>query len=1268
VRGIAFPIKRLSLCALGTAGLLLGSSFSLVAHGEAGGAGAKADSVGKSSGVSFFTKKTRLWQGRSQIICFQVSQPATGDRYYPFQVDEKLVHLLIPPRILKGEKIGYLRVEALDAGKTQIGVEGARLDIEIVPDAATQTMAELKPQIVTPASGADVWGEFAVGVEQLSLGDPTQLPTPALRLSNGKEITGHAVPDQKPSPHARWVFTVNSDDLAPGPNKLTAFQKDATGKEIEGNSIYVNAIKPDAAGMLSGLCKDTNSGDRPTYAGPRVPSLHDDEKYGQASVIDDGADGTPWCLPVWITKKGDYQMFLTARGDFGGDALATVALVLDDEYQGQTTVRLATTEWQRIPVGHPITLDEGGHMLSIHVRNAFLQGREDARTLFLQKYEFAPVAPTESRLATSAGAGSSMMSKVAASHETPSAEGSSMMSMVAASHETSPTGGSSVMSMVAAGHETPPAAGSMMSMAAMNRAGGVGSDDLHVVFTDNIDGQMLAGTVDLDAQCWWPGRDHSPPPRVELFVNKKLVASQTSIHPHFTISPAAFALGSNLLEMRAVLPTGEWANSVPLRIEVPQDFPLPKGPFRPSVVFTTYDSGLSSTMVPPQHLGDPEFASFFADGESTIKLPDDLAGNYKVVIEARGDAFQGPPQMSVGLKSEGKDTKLGEVPVGPKLGSVSVGQVALVSGSKELAVGFTNDLCQPGKGDRNLFVKAVHLVPVDAASDAIPPRVSIVVSPKTISLGSIDAVVARVMDSRRVAGADLLIDGQPQHLDQTPLHGLGSIIFPVLTRNLKPGHHQLKVVAHDEAGILGSSPEIPITVSASASTTPNKYERALFLLNRFGYGPEPAEVAAILTMGERNWLESRLAQNVDSPGEENEEASVNAQFPNSRDGNNVSYRAIQYLLTEPNPVRARFVMWAENHFSTWLNKDGPSPKAREHASFVRLGPVPFFDLLVTSATSPAMVLYLDQRNSFSHRLNENYAREVMELHTLGVNGGYTQKDVTTLADILTGWTVNDEAPFDGAGGELDRYFGYDPHLNSGAACEVLGLEFPGVQPENRFDRTLMAFELLSAHPSCATFISRKLCEQYVSDPAPPKLVSNLAQVYLETGGDIPAMLLAMSQHPDFWAARGKMANPIDYGVRTARMTRSATPGPVNELISSSGMGMFDRETPDGYPEDNGYSANSNALLQRWRFAKTMQNQILAAGLIPNSLRPADTGWNSDVTQHIVDLAAVRMTGNVLSEASNDAAQKLLDDAPPNTDIRLHALASFICQLPETSLK
>jgi uncharacterized protein (DUF1800 family) len=291
----------------------------------------------------------------------------------------------------------------------------------------------------------------------------------------------------------------------------------------------------------------------------------------------------------------------------------------------------------------------------------------------------------------------------------------------------------------------------------------------------------------------------------------------------------------------------------------------------------------------------------------------------------------------------------------------------------------------------------------------------------------------------------------------------------------------------------------------------------------------------------------------------------------------------------------------------------------------------------------------------------------MELHTLGVKGGYTQKDVTTLADLLTGWTVTDEASVDGADG-LESTFRYDPFLNDGTACEVLGMQFPEAPPEKRFDRVLTALEMLSAHPSCAQFISRKLAEQYVSDPAPPELVDHLARVYMETSGDMQSVLLAMLDEPTFWSAEAKVASPIDYGVRMARMSGITDPGGLNDMVNRSGMGLFDRFSPDGYPEADAYSSNSNGMLQRWHFAQGVQYKFMNADLIPAAWRPQSPTWDAATTQRLIDSEAVHITGDVLSEGSNEAALTLLASGPADINARLRLLTLFLCQCPETSLR
>jgi hypothetical protein len=1038
---------------------------------------------------SFLTGKTRLWKGRSQIICFQLPQPATQDQTYSCQVDEKLVQVLVPPKILAGEKIGYMRVQALAEGKTQLDLQGAKLDLTIVTDPAFPAVSAFNLHIVSPADGANVWGEFSVGVEQMTLGDPAQLPIPVLHLSNGKEVAGHVLPDKKPTQYGRWVYDLKPDDLSPGVNHLVAVTTDVQGRPTESNAIELDEVSPDPATTLTGSCKDSNSVDHPPKTGG-PGGIFKDAQYG------DVVQGI-WSLPLWITKEqeGRYQMVLTARGDLAGDGLPSFGMSIDEDGQSGTAVRLATTEWRRVPVGHPIVLTEGGHMLNVRLGNQFAQGPDDHRSLYLQKYELV-------RLDAPAGG-----PRLAAN-------GGDM------------------------GDPTLPMTGSApVSMMEMNKSRGRVTRELHMVFTDNLDGQMVAGTLDCGAKCWWPNQElHAPPPTSELYVNHKLVSSQNGAAPRFTVDPSAFVRGRNTLQLRALLPSGQEAKSVEFTVDVPQDFPLPDRPPGPS-------------------------------------------------------------------------------------------------------------------------------------ADATPPVVSLAYAPQDVGEGRDDAVVARVMDNRKVAAADLVIDDQPQHLDLTPLHGVGPLVFPLLTRDLKPGRHHFKVVAHDDAGNQASSPETPFTISAAGQPGLSRYQRAVFLLNRFGYGPESGELAEILTKGETAWLQSRMAIGITTPGEMNLQEMLRVEFGHPQREGDVTTDAIQYLLSAPNPVRAHFLMWTENHFSTWIRKEGLTSKGQEHNNFLQLGPAPFFDLLFTSSTSPGMLFYLDQINSFAHRLNENYAREIMELHTLGVKGDYTQTDVTTLAGLLTGWTLAAQPPDDGTpGGQGIRYFGYDPHLNDGKVCRIFGMEFPAADPAKRFDRVLMALEMLSAHPSCAQFISRKLCEEYVCDPAPPALVDALAQVYLETGGDMSAMMVAMSQHPDFWASPPKVANPIDFAIRDSRLAHSDNPQRVSQFLSQSGMGMFDRATPDGYPADDGYSVNTNALLQRWRFSQGIQNDFLHAGLIPTSLRPPDAAWSPDTTQRLLDLAAFRITGNSLSEASNDAAQKLLADSQGDTEARLHTLATFICQLPENSLK
>ena len=566
--------------------------------------------------------------------------------------------------------------------------------------------------------------------------------------------------------------------------------------------------------------------------------------------------------------------------------------------------------------------------------------------------------------------------------------------------------------------------------------------------------------------------------------------------------------------------------------------------------------------------------------------------------------------------------------------------------------------------------------------------------------------MARIADgTARAAWADLLIDGQPQgERTQGPaLAGGGLLVFPLLARPLAPGSHRLAVRVADAGGQTADSPAREFNVLAQAPAAPGPYARAVFLLDRLAFGPEPRELAAVLTQGESAWLNGRLTSSFDTPAEQELLRAACQEFPQVGGEQPAIERALYQWLGSDNPVRSRFTAWTENHFSTWINKTEGDWKWREHLAFCRLGIAPFADLLAASAHSPAMLKYLDQEKSYAGKLNENYAREIMELHTLGVHGGYKQEDVTALAGVLNGWTTTREVVLpqeDGAlglavsggnNGSLESTFHFDPLLNDGKARAVFGLSFPATKDaQERHDHIAFAMEMLVSHPSTAEHVCRKLAEHYVGVPAPDGLVHALANTYLASGGDLRAVLRAMVAQPDFWHAPPRLATPFDFGLRVARLCHgvmppdavardlNVRPGQIEGFLKKSGMGLFDRVTPDGYPEDGSNYADSNALLQRWRFMQALNeplNRLVPAvwRTVPetavthaaNESGAVPAAEASGADQRFIDLAAARLTGHLLGPESNQSALEVLGQGTPD---QMHAALVFIALLPETSLR
>lgn len=288
----------------------------------------------------------------------------------------------------------------------------------------------------------------------------------------------------------------------------------------------------------------------------------------------------------------------------------------------------------------------------------------------------------------------------------------------------------------------------------------------------------------------------------------------------------------------------------------------------------------------------------------------------------------------------------------------------------------------------------------------------------------------------------------------------------------------------------------------------------------------------------------------------------------------------------------------ENHFSIFANKDDDryllTGYDRETIRPFAMGR--FRDLLGATAHSPAMLFYLDNWRSSVPRpyaatktkpagtdggLNENYARELMELHTLGVNGGYTQKDVLEVARCFTGWTI--QKPNE------QGLFLYRPGLHDDGDKIVLGhriLAGGGIADGER------VLDILAMHPSTAQFIATKLARRFISDDPPQSIIDRAAAVFLKTDGSIRETLRAIITSPEFFsntAYRAKMRSPFEYVTASMRALNAETDGdrPVLDAIGRMGQPVFGRITPDGYTDRASQWLSSGAMIARFNFASAL---------------------------------------------------------------------------------
>lgn len=362
-------------------------------------------------------------------------------------------------------------------------------------------------------------------------------------------------------------------------------------------------------------------------------------------------------------------------------------------------------------------------------------------------------------------------------------------------------------------------------------------------------------------------------------------------------------------------------------------------------------------------------------------------------------------------------------------------------------------------------------------------------------------------------------------------------------------------------------------------------------LNRLTFGPTARERSRAEEIGLRAWIEEQLApETINDIGAELRLRRYSTLDMSAADLAAISDKLFDNVdrLTIPTQLRQATLIrqvysrrqllemmvefWTD-HFNISVDKgDCFFLKTVDDRQVIRRHAMGNFrELLMASAHSPAMLIYLDNQSNQKVAPNENYARELMELHTLGVSRGYTQADVMELARCLTGWTVKRHF--------WRGDFTFDSDLHDDGPKQVLGMH---IEPAGEAE-TEQILDALAAHPSTARFIAHKLIRRFIREYPPFDLVEAIADVFLETGGDIRSTLHALLL--DGWGdMQPKFKRPANFVVSALRQLNAHTDGgqSIQEHLKRMGQPYFGWPTPDGYPDRS--DAWSGSLMPRWQFA------------------------------------------------------------------------------------
>jgi uncharacterized protein (DUF1800 family) len=430
----------------------------------------------------------------------------------------------------------------------------------------------------------------------------------------------------------------------------------------------------------------------------------------------------------------------------------------------------------------------------------------------------------------------------------------------------------------------------------------------------------------------------------------------------------------------------------------------------------------------------------------------------------------------------------------------------------------------------------------------------------------------------------------------------------------------------------------------AAPMTPE--QQAIHVLNRLGYGPAAGDVERVRQMGVQRYIDSQLhPESIPLPEElaarlrgldtvnrtageslreftelrkevrdEDEGAKQRRRLALGRINREMAEARLLRAIESPRQLEEVMADFWFNHFNVFAGKglDRALIASYERDAIRPYVLGSFRDLLGATAKHPAMLFYLDNYVSTSNQfgeeqarkgakgqargLNENYARELMELHTLGVDAGYTQKDVTELARMLTGWTFEPRRMV-----RFNETFHFDPKRHDQGAKTWLGRP---VAPDGQQEGE-MALDVLAVHPATAHHVSYQLAQYFVSDVPPPALVERMAKTWIASRGDIRSVLRTLFTSDEFMspqAVGAKFKTPYQFVVSAVRASGATVQNvaPLLGTMSQLGMPLYGCQTPDGYKNTQDAWLNPDALTRRITFATA-----LGAGRIALASPPPD---------------------------------------------------------------